>query len=131
MIVWRRIKYGRIAHAFTEGCHRSQPICGRIFGTAPWTTCGDEDNETGHCVTCERKARAEPHDCLINGKPATVDEAARFLANIALLEESGVRVVIMQPPCPKCGSTKHYRSNPSPNWMNRWTCPKCGRHESR
>lgn len=29
----------------------------------------------------------------------------------------------------KCGGG--LRSNPSPNWMNRFTCEKCGKHTSR
>lgn len=29
----------------------------------------------------------------------------------------------------RCGGT--YRSNCSPNWMNRWTCDGCGKHVSR
>jgi hypothetical protein len=51
MIVWRRIKYGRIAHAFQGDF--SKPFCGRTFTHAGWTPCGDE---TGHCGTCERRA---------------------------------------------------------------------------
>lgn len=67
-------------------------------------------------------------DCRINGKPATLDQAAKFAAEALA---SGATVEILPPPCPKCGKNMRYRSNPSPNWMNRWTCPNCGRHESR
>ena len=67
-------------------------------------------------------------DCLTNGKPATVDEAARFAAKVLL---SGGRIELLGFPCRKCGSTERYISRPSPNWMNRWTCPNCGRNESR
>ena len=67
-------------------------------------------------------------DCLINGRPATLDEAARYAAELVA---AGVKFEVLVAPCRKCGSTERYRSNPSPSWMNRWTCPKCGRHESR
>jgi ribosomal protein S27AE len=69
----------------------------------------------------------EPHDCLINGKPATVDEAAKFVAEHVA---AGCKVTLTREPC-RCGSTEPYRSSPTPNWMNRWICPKCGRLESR
>jgi transposase-like protein len=70
----------------------------------------------------------EPHDCLINGKPATVDEAAKFMVEQVA---AGYQVTIGWPPCPRCGATERYRNNPIPSWMNRFTCPKCGRNESR
>lgn len=28
-----------------------------------------------------------------------------------------------------CGGT--FKSDPTPNWMNRWTCGKCGKRVSR
>ena len=67
-------------------------------------------------------------DCLINGEPATVDEAARFAVEQLV---RGAEITIAWPPCRRCGSTDRYVSRPSPNWMNRFTCPKCGRNESR
>lgn len=67
-------------------------------------------------------------DCFINGKPAAIEEAAKFAAEAAA---SGVRIQVLTPQCRKCGQNVQYRSNPSPSWMNRWTCPNCGRHESR
>jgi predicted RNA-binding Zn-ribbon protein involved in translation (DUF1610 family) len=42
-----------------------------------------------------------------------------------------IEVVAAGPACKKCGGRDPYRYNGSPNWMNRWTCPQCGRHESR
>lgn len=57
-----------------------------------------------------------------------LDKAAKFLVDAVA---AGATVTVGVPPCRKCGSTERYRSNPSPNWMNRFTCPKCGRHESR
>jgi transposase-like protein len=45
--------------------------------------------------------------------------------------KSGAKVHIELSPCPKCGATDRYTNTGTPNWQNRWTCPKCGRHESR
>lgn len=45
--------------------------------------------------------------------------------------KAGGSVKVQIAPCSRCGSREGYRPNSSPNWMNRWTCPKCGRHESR
>ncbi len=42
-----------------------------------------------------------------------------------------IEVIPYAEACPKCKQAVLYRYNGSPNWQNRWTCPKCGRHESR
>ena len=61
-------------------------------------------------------------------KHVSMDDAIKLVVeHIA----NGGKIEIGVPPCPKCGATERYKSNPSPNWMNRFTCPKCGRHESR
>lgn len=57
-----------------------------------------------------------------------IDRLARFAADWI---KAGGSIEVQVAPCPKCGAKERYQSNPSPNWMNRWTCPKCGRHESR
>ena len=54
------------------------------------------------------------------------EAAAEFVKAVGKLE-----VLVHETPCRKCGSTEPYRRNASPSWMNRWTCTKCGRHESR
>jgi transposase-like protein len=59
---------------------------------------------------------------------AQLDSLAKFAAEWV---KAGGELEIKSPPCPRCGSEERYKSNPSPNWMNRWTCPDCGRHESR
>lgn len=65
---------------------------------------------------------------MVNGQPATVDEAARFAAEAA---KRGVKVEVVVSKCKRCGSTEPYRHTGTPSWQNRWTCPNCRRHESR
>jgi len=57
-----------------------------------------------------------------------LDNTAKLLADAVAC---GAKVTFGVPAFRKCGTEERYRYNGSPNWMNRWTCPKCGRHESR
>jgi transposase-like protein len=61
-----------------------------------------------------------------------LDSLAKFAVEWAASGRK-LEFVIEHPQCPNlaCKSQERYQSNPSPSWMNRWTCPKCGRHESR
>lgn len=57
-----------------------------------------------------------------------LDSLAKFAVEWV---KAGGKIELQVAPCKKCGSQERYQSDPLPNWMNRWTCPKCGRHESR
>ena len=52
VMVWKRIKYGRLAHAFN--LFNNVPLCRRAFGRGAWSFAGDEMTQ---CVECERKAK--------------------------------------------------------------------------
>ncbi len=41
-----------------------------------------------------------------------------------------LKIKVMPDICRKCGK-REYLSHPSPNWMNRYTCPACGHSVSR
>ena len=73
-----------------------------------------------------RKARKrKPTEAEVD---AALDRAARFVAEAVA---AGATVTVGVAPCPRCGAEERYQSNSSPDWINRWTSPHCGRHESR
>jgi exosome complex RNA-binding protein Csl4 len=77
-------------------------------------------------VRLGRRRDVKDKPCTINGKPATVDEAAKHIADVLL---AGGKISVLIAPCSRCGCRVGYLNRP--NWMNRWTCPQCGRHEPR
>jgi predicted RNA-binding Zn-ribbon protein involved in translation (DUF1610 family) len=65
-----------------------------------------------------------------NAMPAKKDAVDELVkAAIDCISKGGTIRIVHR--CRKCGGEEPYKSNPSPNWMNRFTCPKCGRSESR